>query len=277
MRVRLRNTCVVDDPAVLSMHDHVAWCGDGPDDLLKLAIDAFTAGAERNQRMVFIGEAPDLEQLRVSDRLDRAIDTGALTAAAIADVYGNTSHFDPAAQLEVFSGALDEAIGAGFAGLLVVADNTSLAEGDDDSFARWLAWEQLTDSFQDSREVLGVCYFDATRVPADRLTMLGAVHPVTHDVGGSFRLFIDDDATVLTGEVDDETIATLRRVLAVRPRGADDLVVDVSRADFIDHRTVVEFARVATRVAPIRLRGVHATLQGLCDALGLATDTVQFV
>ncbi len=276
MRVRLRNNCVVDDPAVLSLHDHVAWCGDGPDDLLKLAIDAFSAGAERNQRMVFIGDAPDLEQLRVSGSLDRAIDIGALTAAAVADVYGNTSHFDPAIQLEVFSGVLDEALAAGYVGLLVVADNTSLVEGSDDSFARWLAWEQLTDSFQDSREVLGVCYFDATRVGADRLTALGAVHPVTHDVGGSFRLFVDEGATVLTGEVDDETIATLRRVLAVRPRG-DGLVVDVSRADFIDHRTVVEFARVATRVAPIRLRGVHSTLRGLCDALGLATDTVQFV
>ncbi len=273
----MRNNCVVDDPAVLRLHDHVAWCGDGTDDLLQLAIDAFTAGAERNERMMFICDDPDPEQLRVNDLLDRALDTAALTTTSIDEVYGDTSAFDPTSQLEVFSAALDEALASGHTGIRVVADNTSFVCGDEDNFARWLAWEQLTDGFQDAREVLGICFFDRTRVAADRLAALGEVHPVTHDMSGSFRLFADGGIVVLTGEVDDETIATLRAALAARPRHAEQLVVDVGRATFIDHRTLHAFAQWAGATAPVRLHGVNPTLRRLWRNLDLATDRVTFV
>ncbi len=273
----LRNTCIVDDPAVLTLHDHVAWCGEGTDDLVQVAIDAFTVGAERNERMMFICDDPDAERLRVSDVLDRALDTSALTAASTDEVYGSTSAFDAADQLEVFGGALDEALAAGYTGIRVVADNTSLVCGDDDSFARWLAWEQVTDGFQDAREVLGMCFFDRTRIADDRLTVLGAVHPVAHDMTASFRLFVDNGAVVLTGEVDNETIAMLHRVLGGLPVGPAGLVVDLDRATFIDHRTLQEFARWARKSRPVRLRGVHPTLRRLWETLDLGTDELQFM
>ena len=183
-RVRLRNTCVVDDPAVLHLHDHVAWCGDGTDDLLQLAIDAFTVGAERNERMVFICDDPDARAAARERRPRSGARHGCADRSELSTrCTAARPHFDPAAQLEVFCGCARRGARGGLSrGPRSSPTTRRWSDGDDDSFARWLAWEQLTDSFQDSREVLGVCYFDATRIAADRLTVLGAVHPVTHDV-----------------------------------------------------------------------------------------------
>jgi len=59
-----------------------------------------------------------------------------------------------------FEGVLGEALAHGYRGIRVVADNTPLVRGDDESFRRWLAWEQLTDRFQSKSMVTGVCFFD---------------------------------------------------------------------------------------------------------------------
>lgn len=272
----MRNHRVLDDPAVLHLHDHVAWCGARNDELERVAITAFSVGAARNERMIFVCDDPHAYELRANDELDRALDSGALTSSSIDEVYGDVEALDPDAQLAVFSAAVDDALAAGYTGIRVVADNTPLVCGDDESFQRWLAWEQLTDRFQDERPVLGLCFFDASRIPVDRLAVLGAVHPITHASSPPFRLFTDDGVVVLIGEVDDETVGTLHRALAVRHVDAQTLVVDVSRAEFIDHRTLQAFAQLGTDIAPVRLHGVHPTLRRLWRTLDLTTDDLQF-
>jgi hypothetical protein len=46
--------------------------------------------------------------------------------------------------------------------------------------------------------------------------------------------------------------------------------------DFIDHRTLLEFARLSNGVPPVRLRGVHPKLRRLWEDLDLDSDGVVF-
>ena len=278
VKVPLRNHRVLDHPAVLTEHDHVSWCGPRTKDFTRLAAAAFDIGAARGERLFLVGEAADVEQLRGEPEYDRLFANGTLTVENSDDVYGDGAGFDPVRQLETFTAVLDEALAQGYRGVRIVADNTAMITGDDDTFRRWLAWEQLADSFIESRPVVGVCYFDDREIDAARLDLLYALHPLTHgrEAAPPFRLFVDEGAVVVTGEIDDETVVLLRRLLAVRLQDGDDVVVDLGRAEFIDHRTLQAFARLATSGAAVRLRGVHQTLRGLWQSLGLATGNVTF-
>jgi len=271
----LRNHRVVDDLAVLNEHDHLSWCGPRANDFTRLAAAVF--GAARNERLMLVGTKADLDDLRTDDRFDRLVQSGALTVQTLDEVYGDATAFDPGQQLQAFTAAVHEALGQGYRGLRVVADNTPMINGDDDTFGRWLAWEQLADQFIEGRPVIGVCYFDDAGVDAERLDVLSALHPITYGGGAPppFRLFVDDGVMVVTGEIDEATITTLRRALAVRPRTPGGLVVDLAHADFVDHRTLQAFAGLGTPSAPVRLRGVRPTLRTLWQSLDLTTDTLQ--
>jgi chloramphenicol 3-O-phosphotransferase len=272
----MRNHRVVEHPMAVHEHDHVSWSGPRMRDFTRLATAVFDAA--RDERLVFVGTDRDVDQLRNNAHLDRLFDFGTLTAQSLDEVYGDVANFDPAQQFEMFSGVVDDALRDGYRGVRVVADTTPMVTDDDDAFARWLTWEQMADRLIATRPLVGVCYFDDTHVDAGRLEVLAALHPVTHgrDVP-PFRFFMDDGVAVIIGEIDEETIATLRTALAARPRHGDDVVVDVGRARFIDHRTLHEFARWASTSAPVRVRGVHPTLRRLWDTLDFESDDLVFI
>ena len=267
---------MLDDPTVLREHDHVSWCGSRATDFTQLAAAVFSAS--HNERLLLVGTDADLDALRGDDRLDRLAREGALTVETLSDVYGDGSTFDPVQQLETFTGVVREALAQGYRGLRVVADNTPLIT-DDETFRRWLVWEHLADQFIDSRPVVGVCYFDRTGVDSERLDVLDTLHPISHGRQSAppFRIFADRGILTVTGEIDEETVSTLRRALAARPRTPGGLVVDLGHADFIDHRTLQAFAELGTRTAPVRLVGVHATLRSLWQTLDLTTDRLLLV
>lgn len=273
----MRTHRVLDDPTVLHDHDHVSWCGPRVSDFTSVAAAVFNAS--HNERLLLVGTTGDLDSLRGDARLDRLVQEGALTVETLDEVYGDGTDFDPVQQLQTFTAVVDAALARGYRGLRVVADNTPLITADDDTFRRWLAWEHLADQFIDGRPVVGVCYFDHTDVDPERLDVLDTLHPITNnrETAPPFRMFVDDGILTVTGEIDEETISTLHRALASRPRTPGGLIVDLAHADFIDHRTLQAFAELGTSTTPVRLRGVHPTLRNLWQTLDLATDNLVLV
>jgi anti-anti-sigma regulatory factor len=273
----MRRQLQIDDANLLEPHDHVAWYGDGAADLYLLASTALAAGARRNEKLLFVAEDPDATRLGEIADLDRLLDVGQLELLAIDAVYGAWSTFSPTVQLATFEDVLASALADGYRGIRVVADNTPLVCGDDDGFRRWLAWEQITDRFQAKSEVTGICYFDRGALSDDRRSDLAALHPVRSASSDEppFTLLADDDAVSVSGTVDTWSADQFRRIVDTTP-GDGPLVVDLSRADFIDHRALLALNAVASAGRPIHICGASPPLPKLPALLGIATPHLRF-
>lgn len=272
----MRRQLQIDNPEAVGPHDHVLWCGDGVDDLYSMAATALAAGARRREKLLFVGEDPEPGRLAV-DGLDRLLGSGQLEVLPIEEVYGTWSDFDAAAQLETFEGVLADALSSGYRGIRVVADNTPLVRGDEDGFRRWLAWEQLTDHFQATSEVTGICYFDTAALSPERRADLASVHPVRAAGAGEprFTLTADQDVVSLAGTVDLWSAEQFGRILDTTPPEGM-LVVDVSQVDFADHRAVLALNAVATAERPILIRGARPPMSELAQLLGVETPHLHF-
>ena len=273
MRRQLR----IQDAAVLEPHDHVAWYGDGAPDLYALASAALADGARRGEKLLFVAEDPDPARLSEIGGLDRLLEIGQLELHGIDEVYGTGLEFSAGAQLTTFEGVLAGALADGYSGIRVVADNTPFVCADDQSFRRWLAWEQLTDRFQASSNVTGICYFDRGALSGERQADLAALHPIrsVSGVEPSFSLFVDDDAVLVTGTLDAFSDDRFRRILATTP---DDrpLVADLSRTEFVDHRALLALGALASTDRPVRIRGAVPILRKLPSLLGISTQDLCF-
>lgn len=273
----MRRHAVVEDAATLRVRDHVAWSGDGPEGLHRLAADVFGAGARTGERMMFVAEDPDPDLLAVTPDLRRLLADGVLEVASLDAVYGSSGAFDPDQQLATFTEALEAALADGFTGLRVVADNTPLVRGGDQDVATWLAWEQITDQFQATRPVLGVCYFDRQQLTPERLRDLASVHPVVSASAAlpEFRVFRDDDALWISGGLDTFAVDRLRRVLSTTPRHPE-IVVDVSQCDVINHHALLVFEEHANSGTSIRLRNASSAARRVWELLQVPGSRLQF-
>jgi hypothetical protein len=83
-----------------------------------------------------------------------------------------------ASQRETFAGALTEALGEGYTGIRVAADNTSLVDTPE-RLQAWLAWEDEADRFMAENPVTGLCAFDRTRVESATLSEVMGTHHVS--------------------------------------------------------------------------------------------------
>jgi hypothetical protein len=261
----------------LEPHDHVAWYGDGADDLYALANVALAAGARRNEKLMFVANDPDPDLLSDIGATDRLLDNGQLEVADVGDVYGSSGSFSAADQLATFEGVLADALEQGYAGIRVVADNTPLVSGDDDGFRRWLAWEQVTDRFQSQSNVTGICYFDRGALSDDRQSDLASLHPVraTSSVEPSFSFFVDGDAVSVTGSLDAWSADQFRRIIDTSP---DELalVLDLSHAEFVDHRALLALNSVATAERPVRIRRAPSIVRRMPSLLAISTPYLCF-
>lgn len=255
---------------MLRPHDHTVWFGEGSADLYALASEALAEGVRRNEKLMFVAAGPDPARLTDLDA-ERLIEGGQLVVADVDAVYGGGTDFSASAQLDMFRNALDDALAAGYSGIRVVADNTPLALGDDTSFARWLAWEQLTDHFQAASMVTGICFFDRTALSAERLSDIAALHPVRMadaPVEPDVTIFVDRDAVQLIGTLGADSSGQLRRLLAtidfaVKP------TLDLSAAHLLDNEPLRVVAGFASAERPLALLG-NDHLRGRVLSLGSA-------
>lgn len=261
----------------LEPHDHVAWYGDGADDLYALASVALAAGARRNEKLMFVAHDPDPDLLGDPSEFERLLAVGQLEVADIGEVYGSWSSFDAADQLATFEGVLADALERGYSGIRVVADNTSLVNGDEKGFRRWLAWEQVSDRFQSQANVTGICYFDRGILSEDRQSDLASLHPVCGEstVEPSFSFFVDGDAVAVTGALDAWSAEQFRRILDASPEGSA-LVVDLSHAEFVDHRALLALNSIATAERPVHIRRAPSILREMPSLLAIATPHLCF-
>lgn len=125
------------------------------------------------ERLIYVADNPKVRQWpkRFLDRRD-------LLIFSTSEIYGPERSVVAAAQRATFQATLDEALGDGYAGLRVVADNTSLiATGG--QLAAWLEWEAEADRFMAENPVTGLCAFDAARADAGDLRKVMNAHRVT--------------------------------------------------------------------------------------------------
>ena len=265
----------IDNAGVLEPHDHVAWIG-GADELHSVASAAFADGARRGEKLMFVAEDPDPGQLGGVDGLDRLLTTGQLQLLAVDAVYGTGKAFSASAQLATFEGVLADALADGYRGIRVVADNTPLVRGDDESFRHWLAWEQLTDRFQASSMVTGVCFFDHAALSGERQADLAALHPVrcASIAEPPFSVFTDGNAVSVTGTIDGLSTERFARILGTVP---DDrpLVIDLSGAESVAREALLVLAQSASADLPLRVRG-NGQLRELVSVVRGATPHLRF-
>jgi hypothetical protein len=273
----LRRQLAIDRADALEPHDHVAWYGDDTSELYQLASAALGAGARRREKLMFVAEDPDPARLGDIDELDRLLDSGQLELADIGAVYGNGGAFSATRQLATFEGVLADALMDGYTGIRVVADNTPLVRGDERGFRRWLSWEQMTDRFQSTFNVTGICYFDRSSLSEERQADLATVHPVRsqNSVEPPFSFFVDGDAVSVTGTLDSWSAGQLERILSTT---LDDqpLIVDLSRAEFVDHHALLALNAAAGVKRPVRIRRARPIMRELLALLEVPTPNLSF-
>lgn len=270
-----RREASIDDAGVLEPHDHVAWVGSA-DELDSVASAAFADGARRGEKLLFVAEDPDPARLGGVDGLEGLLTTGQLELLAVDAVYGTGKAFSASAQLATFEGVLADALADGYRGIRVVADNTPLVRGDEESFRRWLAWEQLTDRFQASSMVTGVCFFDRAALSGERRADLAALHPVrcASIADPPFSVFSDGNAVSVTGTIDGLSAERFGRILGTVPVDRP-LVVDLSGSESVDREALLVLAHSASADLPLRVRG-NGHLRELVSVVGGATPHLRF-
>lgn len=272
-----RRHLALEHPANLRPHDHVVWGGNDESDLDYLAVTCFAGATRRNERMLFISDDPFASGLGRLRNVGRLIERGALKLMPTELAYPTELAGDAPGQLRLFDAALDDALRDGYSGICVVADNTGLLGEDDRSFEQWLAWEQLTDQFQATHPIVGVCYFDVRRVHTERLADLAAIHPVLHaDIAPPpFRVFTSEGTIRAVGSLDAWSSEQLLRVLRNAP-AEGQLVLDVGDAEFVDHHALRALHELTTTRLPIRVARATPSLQQAWSLLAPADSSLHF-
>jgi hypothetical protein len=162
--------CTTDLFDTAAWHGHLGWCFRGTAQFEGLAGPFLAEGSARHERLVLVSDDPR------PDQWPRwLLGTGQLTIASTDEVYGPGRVVDASSQRKAFEAMVDEALADGYAGLRVIADNTSLIEGPE-RLEAWLAWEVAADRFMAERPVTGLCTFDEARARPEDLAAARAVH-----------------------------------------------------------------------------------------------------
>lgn len=250
--------------------NHHCWIFDEPAEFHARARDFLLDGLRNNERVWYVGDAPDDVLLGELDgiRFDDALSRGAARVVPIAEAYpaGGTT---PQDQVDRFAAMLADSLAEGFAGLRVAADATSLAGQDS-----WNRYEHMVDRLMIGRPLSGLCGFDGRRLDPGRAAELECLHPITNTATVPFRVTAyspSGDRLALSGELDSSTHDLLVRVLDaadLRPQ-AGRVMIDVGGLAFVDHRSLLELARYAAdRGARLMLRDPRQVARRIVELLG---------
>jgi hypothetical protein len=184
---------------------------------------------------------------------------------AVADAYPTGTVVDPPAQAAEYAATVDAAVAAGFTGLRVAAEVTSLVRTPAplEAFTRY---EHLADRLICTTGISGMCGYNRRVLGDEVIGQLAAMHARTNaDV--PFQLAAcppADGQAALTGELDLSADALLGVALdraGLRPVDGE-LVLNVAGLQFVDHRALVQLDRYAGR------RGVTVALRAAAGAVG---------
>ncbi len=270
----MRSHGLVDAPHAVGPDGHACWGYDDAGDLAKVA-DAFLAeGLELGQRLMFVG-GPEAEAVvRDLEPTRSMLRDGLLAVAPFEAVYPDGRRMDDAAQWALYSQVTDQAISDGFTGLRVLAEVTSLAESDGD-WQGQAAWESYADRRMAAGTLSALCCFDRRALSEEAMSAIACVHPVADQrllELVPFRLYAQADALALAGEVDAFSTPMLDRLLHLVVPHTEDVVLDLTELQFIDHHGVRmvhdHVRRIRAGGGNVTLRGQSATFRRLVDLLG---------
>jgi hypothetical protein len=210
----MRNTGMRSECITLGPHDHIGWVFDNLGGFDAIAVPFLAAGAERGERLMYIGAHPEGA---VASRLAALCPEGVQTAC-VAEVYGTSGVVDPSALLAFFAAIFVDALNAGYSGLRVAADTTPLVTGDV-SLQPWYQWEIIVDRFISENHATALCAFNGDMVDINRLRHLASVHPLSSATGPepSFRLFAEQGCLRAEGVIDSFAITQIPPALEVLP------------------------------------------------------------
>lgn len=228
-------------------HDHLCWVYDEPPEFTS-AVGAFLAeGLNQGLRVCYIaeGDSPTLwNDLRY---LDPANGSAAVQVQSVGSAAGAV--VEPVGRVRAMAAAMRDALAAGFTGLRVAAEATSLVRTRHqlDSVAHY---EHLVDRYMINHPLSALCGFNRTELGEETIAQLACLHQTVNEDAPPFRLHASPCAAAsLSGELDATTVSlfslALRRV-DLRPT-AGELVIDASELTFIDHRNLFSLAEYARR------------------------------
>jgi MEDS: MEthanogen/methylotroph, DcmR Sensory domain len=235
-------------------HDHIGWTFAGPAEFASLARPFLAEGAALGEKLMYVAATPDPAAVAGLASGD------ALQVASIAEVYGSSGIVDALSQRATFSGALAQALGEGYTGIRVAADNTSLVT-DTVRLAAWIQWEIVADRFMAENPVTGLCAFDRKKVDVDRLRHLASLHPLSTAAhpAPQFRMFADAGDLWIEGEIDALAVGQLRRALKALPPQTG-VQVDLAAVTLRGRQVLADLGHLADAGVPVTIRGEPAVL-----------------
>lgn len=264
----------METPQDIGPNGHACW---GYDDLrgdfLDAAVPFLFEGIKLGQRLIFVG-GPDAEAVvRHAEPLCSLVAERSLQIAPFDVIYPGGRRMTNADQWSLYSGAADQALAAGFTGLRVLAEVTSLgAQGS----AHHAAWESYADQRMAGRPLSALCCFDRTVIPEDDLEAIATAHPIVDRRLGDavpFQLFGLPDGVAVTGEVDAFSSPAFDHLLR---QGTDEaaVVLDLSGLTFVDHTALLVIEAHARRLRgdgrELTLRGEPVFFRRLSELMGAA-------
>jgi ABC-type transporter Mla MlaB component len=235
----VRASGVLDRPAGVERGDHVCWAYDDDRAFEDAAVRFLADGLARGDRLLWVGDGAEDRLRRSSGPLadvDGLAARGALSVLSVAEGYAAAGPLTPDRQLAFYDAATRRAIGDGYRGLRVVAEITPLA-ADEAQRAQLLSWEHLADDFvAQGPGFSALCAYRRDLLPDDAVADVVALHPLAHADGAStaFRVWFDEGALRLAGDVDASGAGRLSRLLSTTHLDVRVVTLDLAGIAFID-------------------------------------------
>lgn len=258
----MRRQGFVDSPDDVGANGHACWSfHDAEDDLCAAAGPFLTEGAALGQALLFVG-GPEAEQaVRTVEPMRSMVARGLLQVVPFEDVFPGGRRRAHVDQWTALTDVLEFFRRAGYTGVRVLAEVTSLADPDDNGLAHAL-WESYADSRMAGTTLAALCCFRREALSTTTLTTIASAHPVVDRRLADlvpFRLFGNGDTLVIEGELDAFSADTLRHLLLEGGGRTDRHVLDLEGLRFVDHATLRVLGEYAARV---RAHGAELTVRG---------------
>jgi hypothetical protein len=241
-------------------HDHIAWIFSGPSEFAALATPYLAEGAQLGEKVMYVAEVPDRTVLR---SLERQVRPQALQVASVAEIYGASGIVHPPAQRATYAALLADALQAGYSGLRVVADNTSLV-ADEERFRAWIRWELVADRLIAETQMTALCAFNQQKVDVDRLRHLATIHPMSSTASPvpQFRLFSEAHNLYIEGELDSFAVTQLWLALDNLPPSTG-VVIDLASVTIMSRSVIAGLRELPAKGVSVTIRGCSMALDEL--------------
>lgn len=257
---------------------HVCWPYRGVADFAAAAADYIVEGLGRDERVVCftVGASGTSSAVALADPSADHRHDGRLVVLA-REPQRARREADLVADVAMVRHLNDAARADGHSGLRLVTDSTRqvVADGLPRAHARF---EHLLGGLG-AAGVTVLCGFDVAELDPGTVSDLACLHDAARGLSTPFTLGAAPDGSggaTLRGEVDADSAAQLARTLSAAVLRGQEVTIDVSRLEFIDHRGLLAIDSAARNSGSrVTLVGASALVRWLLQALQVRHVTVE--